>query len=251
MLNIIFEWVIQPVGLIACTLVLTLVSWCFAGAKPRGSFFLFCCTSLLFYVFSIPAIANSVVWQLENGRTNPALCSIDNQAPLVVLGGGIDYYVPSNSAYEVLKHDSLVRTLRAPEYASDSTHYYLLGGGNNKRVLAEIMKKLLIEKHVDANNIFIETSSKSTYENAQELRFMLPPSQTSVITLLTSMLHVKRAAATFEKQGYTVCHIGVDTQYSVPKAPLSLLPYLSGLQKSTLVLHEWIALLVYRIKGYT
>jgi len=250
MLNIIFEWAIQPVGLISCSLILTLVNWCFAGAKPRSSFILFCFSSLLFYVFSIPAIANTVVWKLENARSNPAQCSIDNQAPLVVLGGGIDFYVPSNSAYEVLKHDTIVRTLRAPEYASDKTHYYLLGGGNNERVLAELMKQLLIEKQVDTDNIFIETSSKSTYENAQALRSLLSPSQAPTITLLTSMLHVKRAAATFEKQGYTVCHIGVDTQYSVPKAPVSLLPYLSGLQKSTLVLHEWIALFVYQINGY-
>lgn len=250
MLNIIFEWAIQPVGLITCCLILTLISWCISGARPRDSFTLFCLSSIIFYIFSIPAIANTVVWKLENARSNPALCNVDNQAPLVVLGGGIDYYVPSNSPYEVLQQDSLIRTLRAPEYASNETQFYLLGGGKNERILAEIMKQLLLQSQVDANNIFMETSSKSTYENAQALRAMLPPSQTPTITLLTSMLHVKRAAATFEKQGYTVCHIGVDTQYSVPKAPVSLLPYLSGLQKSTLVLHEWIALFVYRVKGY-
>lgn len=196
-------------------------------------------------------MANRLVLKLENARLNPASCSESHPAPLVVLGGGIDYYVPSDSPYEVLKPDSLIRILRAPEFASANTRYYLLGGGNDERKLAQLMKHVLMEKQVDSSKITTETSSTSTYENAQALRMILPPNQTPKITLLTSMLHVKRAAATFEKQGYTVCHIGVDTQYSIPKAPVSLLPYLSGLQKSTLALHEWIALLVYEIKGYT
>jgi len=243
-------------GLIACTMLLTLIVWCVAGAKPIVPFLLFCTSMLMLYVFSAPSIANALVANFEQSRQNSDECiSTGSSArlsstPLVVLGGGIDLYVPDNSPYEVLNNDSLIRTLRATEFTNADTNIYLLGGGNSKRTLAENMRQVLTDLNVDTNNIIIETTSQSTHENAQAFASMLPPEQARTIRLLTSQLHVARAAATFEKHGYQVCHIGVDSLYSVPKPPVSFLPYLTGLTKSTFAFHEWLALTVYRIKGY-
>lgn len=231
-------------------LMLTLLSWCLTGARPRLPFGLFCTGVFTLIAFSMPSVSNSFVWRFENARLNPSQCETAAPSTLVVLGGGIDLYVPSNSPYEVLHSDSLIRTLRSTEFASANTQYYLLGGGNAERTLAESMRDVLVAHNVQASNITVETDSLSTKENAEAFAKIRPPGSAPRIHLLTSMLHVRRAAATFEKQGYVVCHIGVDTQYSVPKPPVSLLPYLSGLNKSTLVLHEWMGLIVYRIKGY-
>jgi len=249
-LNIVLDWIIQPVGLIGFMLILTLISWFFASAKPRLPFLCFCLSTLLFFTLGMPSFANALVSRLENTRQNPPVCAQLQNLPLVVLGGGIDLYVPSNSPYEVLNTDSLIRTLRAPEFADVNTRYYLLGGGKGKRTLSDAMKNVLIHRGVNANNITIEEYSQSTHENAEALLTILPPSDTPSIKLLTSSLHVNRASAIFEKNGYTVCHIGVDTLYSVPKPPVSYLPYLSGFSKSTLALREWMALQVYQIKGY-
>jgi len=202
------------------------------------------------FTFSMPSFANALVFRLENARQNPAVCSVTQDAPVVVLGGGIDLYVPSQSPYEILSQDSLIRTLRAPEFATENSHYYLLGGGNAEHTLAANMKKVLVDLGIDSTNITLENSSKSTYENAQALVNLLPPTESQTITLVTSRMHVKRASATFEKLGYRVCHVRVDEVYSVPAPPVSLLPYLSGLNKSTLAMHEWMALMVYRLKGY-
>ena len=204
----------------------------------------------MLFTFSMPSVSNALVYRLENNRINPETCGEHQDAPLVVLGGGIDLYVSSNSPYEILSPDSLLRTLRAPEFASNKTQYYLLGGGNKERTLAANMKSVLTKLNVDPGKITIETKSNSTYENAQALVKLLPPTDNQVIVLVTSMLHVKRAAATFETAGYVVCHVGVDILYSVPKPPVSLLPYLSGLNKTTLALHEFLAMAVYKIKGY-
>ena len=206
----------------------------------------------MLFAFSMPSIANALVLHLENARSNPTLCNkqANSALPLVVLGGGIDLYVPDNSPYEILNSDTLIRTLRATEFADPNTQFYLLGGGNQERSLAVAMQQILISHGISQSNITTENQSKSTHENAKALTKLLPPSEAPIINLLTSKLHVHRAAATFEKQGYTVCHIGVDTLYSVPAPPVSLLPYLSGLNKSTLALHEWMALSVYRVKGY-
>lgn len=236
--------------MVAIVLLLALISWCFSGAKPLVPFLLFFIGTTMLFTFSMPSVSNALVYGLENDRQNPAMCSLSPNASIVVLGGGIDLYVPSNSPYEILSPDSLLRILRAPEFASTNTHYYLLGGGNEERTLAANMKAVLIKLNIDADNITIEVKSKSTYENAQALKPLLPPYSGQTIILATSMLHVKRAAATFEKVGYQVCHVGVDSMYSVPKMPVSLLPYLSGLNKTTLAMHEWIAFFVYYAKGY-
>jgi len=250
MLSILFDWALQPLSMVSLALLLTLISWCIAGAKPLFPFLLFCTSTIMLFTFSMPSFANALVYRLENARQNPAYCENQQEAPMVVLGGGIDLYVPSDSPYEMLKPDSLVRTSRAPEFASESTHYYLLGGGNSERTVAQSMKAVLSNLGIAENNVTTETESKSTYENAQALLKLLPATNGQTITLATSKLHVKRAAATFEKAGYRVCHIEIDTIYSVPKPPVSLLPYLSGLNKTTLAVHEWIALTVYRINGY-
>lgn len=198
----------------------------------------------------MPSVANALVYRLENARENPAYCSSEEAHHMVVLGGGIDLYVNTDSPYEILKPDSLIRILRAPEFASPNTQYYLLGGGAGERTLATNMKAVLLDLNIDASAIIVESKSKSTHENAQALRTILPPDQNQTIFLVTSALHVNRAAATFEKVGYQVCHLGLDTQYSIPKLPVSLLPYLSGLNKTTLALHESIASIVYQIKGH-
>lgn len=250
MLSIIIEWALQPLGLITCSLLLTLFTWVLYGSQPRLPLAFFCISSLMLIVFSMPAVSNRLVWQFENARSNPTECSKLEPTHMVVLGGGIDLYVPSNSPYEQLNSDSLIRILRAPQFATDNTNYYLLGGGNDERTVASAMQQVLLAQGVRLQKITIEIQSKSTHENAIALKSILTPEQTPLIHLLTSQLHVNRAAATFEKNGYQVCHIGVDTRYSVPKAPLSLLPYLSGLRKTTLIMHEWMALSVYRLKGY-
>lgn len=250
-MDTLIDWALQPLGLIACTMLLTLLVWCFSGAKPVAPFLLFGTSMLMLLVFSAPSVANALVAHFEQSRQNSSECLTSaSSTPLVVLGGGIDLYVLDNSPYEVLSNDSLVRTLRATEFADTNTRIYLLGGGNSERTLADNMKQVLINLNVDPNNIIVETVSKSTHENAQALLSILPPSQAPVIRLLTSQLHVGRAAATFEKNGYQICHIGVDSLYSVPKPPVSFLPYLTGLTKSTFAFHEWLALTVYRIKGY-
>ena len=248
-MSTLLNWVLQPVGIIFSGLTLTLLLWLGSGARPRLPFSVFLLSSVAFLIFAMPSFANALVKRIETARENPAFCEKNsNEVPIVILGGGIDLYVPSDNPYETLQTDSLIRTLRAPEFATENTQYYLLGGGNERRSLAASMRQVLINRNVSENNIIIETVSQSTVDNAKALNALLPSNTT--INLLTSKLHIKRASATFEKAGYQVCHIGVDSLYSTPKPPVSLLPYLSGLQKSTLAFHELLAWQVYKIKGH-
>jgi len=65
--------------------------------------------------------------------------------------------------------------------------------------------------------------------------------------LITSALHTSRAAAVFEKQGFAVCHVATDTLYSPAVFPVSLMPYVSGFNKSTQALRELLAITAYKL----
>ena len=123
-MSLLLDWVTQPVGLISLLLVSTLLSrrWKFPGqwlpASTPGI------AVGLFWLFSTPVIANSVVYLIENWRQNPELCDTQhNSRPLVVLGGGMDAYRQSTSAYELLDRDSQLRVNRAIEAATTGRTY--------------------------------------------------------------------------------------------------------------------------------
>ncbi len=251
MLGILFDWAIQPVGLLALAMLVTLASWFVAGLRPRFTFILFLCTLAGFWAGSTPSLANALVLKLEHDRQNPAECATYEPTQIVVLGGGMDHYAVTNDPYELLNQDSILRTRRALAYQATGAHIFLLGGGVNSRSLATSMAELLHQAGVPPSQITAETKSRSTHENAKAFSDLVAAKPDQPITLITSALHISRAAATFEQDGFSVCHDAVDSLYSIPKPPVSLLPYLSGLNKSSAVFHEIIARVVYRLKGYT
>ncbi len=243
------SWAIQPIGMISLMLLLTLLlsAWQVRWARMFVSL---SSTIVLFWFLSAPATTNLLVNYFENSRVNPSACDAQwASLPIVVLGGGIDPYVLSTSPYEILNNDSLLRVHQAIELATDKSYFYLLGFGSDRRNLAETMATVLRRYGIQDARIIREKLSRSTVENAAALAKILPVAQTRTIALITSALHIPRAAATFEKVGYTVCHVAADTLYSVPALPDSLLPHLSGLIKSTATLHEVVAWSLYKIKN--
>lgn len=196
-------------------------------------------------------IANALVFQIETWRKNPIFCAEPNYLKtIVVLGGGLDKYVASNSAYEILDQDSQLRVNRAIEVAAPDSHFYLLGGSNHERKPAMFMANLLIDRNIENERVHLETASLSTHENALALTKLLPPEEHPNITLVTSAIHIPRAASVFEFHGYQVCHVTADSRYSPAAPPVSYLPYLNSLNKTHAVYQELLATFVYKLRGY-
>ncbi len=252
MIGVLIDWVLQPVGMTAFFLLLLILVWLlFYGARPRLPFLWAFFTGGLFWLLASAGFSNYVVWKIENWRTNSAQCdALAENVPVVVLTGGLDKYVLSDDPYQILSRDSLLRVLRAQEVAGEQAAFYITGGVSHSRQPAEMMASVLIDQGVGAQRIVTENVSGSTAESAVAMRQLLPPADSPVIQLITSYLHVPRASSTFEKQGYEVCSVATDTLYSPAVMPVSLLPYISGLQKSTRTIHELIAVVVYRLKGW-
>jgi uncharacterized SAM-binding protein YcdF (DUF218 family) len=104
--------------------------------------------------------------------------------------------------------------------------------------------------------ILEEPRSRTTRENALETRRLLDPLAARRILLVTSALHMPRAAALFRGQGVEV--VPAPTDWLVvepgPRSRLgvafSLLPKVESLALTTRALREWLGLAVARALGW-
>jgi len=251
------DWIMQPVGIIAAIWLAILLLWLLVyRARPWPVFVLVLLAVGIFCVFASPGFSNHVVQRIENWRVNPSFCDHDSggpvsKAPLIVLTGGLDKWVPSTDPYQILSRDSLLRALKAYDVAKASPDvdaiFYITGGVSHKRKPAELMAQVLMDRGISAARIETESESRSTHASGLAIAARFSPETTPVLVLITSALHTSRAAAVFEKQGFKVCHVATDTLYSPAVFPVSLMPYVSGFNKSTLALRELLAITAYKL----
>jgi len=243
----IIDWLLQPLSLIWLWLAFTGFIALVRGAKIPAAFVFVGFVAL--WVLSAPEFSNRWIQALESSRVNPDFCADAAIEHIVVPGGGMNPWIPNSDASLRLNRDSMQRAIAAATLGDANSRWYTLGAGANEHTLAEDMADIMTMQGVATERILLDTASRSTIENAANLQNLLPSeTDSNLIHLVTSALHVNRAAQIFEDQGYRVCHInGVDSRYSVPAPPTSLLPYLGGLEKSTLALREQLARLKRRL----
>lgn len=234
------EWLLQPLSLVCL-----LLAFCAMCAFLTKGFYLGLLNLLSFtllWALSTPELANRWIQQLESTRNNPSICSGAELNHIVVLGGGMNPWIPNSTARQRLNQDSIERALAAAKIGGSNTLWYTQGAGANGYTLADDMADILINNGVKDAAIKRERTSTSTQQNAANLNDFLPANESPIIHLVTSALHVDRAAELYNAQGYTVCHVeGVHSRYSIPAPPVSLLPYLSGFEKTTVAWREQLA----------
>lgn len=90
----------------------------------------------------------------------------------------------------------------------------------------------------------------NTYENAVNVRRLIDSKEfDETINLVTSALHLQRAKAVFEKQGLEVCPVAADFQGLENVPNTAWWPQISAMKKFDLLMHERIAMIVYRLTG--
>ena len=67
--------------------------------------------------------------------------------------------------------------------------------------------------------------------------------------LVTSAMHMPRAAASFRRHGVDVCPVPVDRRRLRPAAHEALIPQVTALDKSTAAYHEIIGYVAYWATG--
>lgn len=181
---------------------------------------------------------------------------------IVVLGGGIKLIGSSNDSEPLVElSDSSLQRLNHgfSIFKKTGTLILLSGGivpGRPEISESEIMKKTLILWGVPEEMIIIENLSRNTFENAVN-SVNLAREKTESILLVTSALHIKRAASTFvkaiEKEGRNLRVIPQPCDFRAEREVTSFydfLPSVSALESLQFLIHEILGDLFYMIRGY-
>lgn len=205
------------------------------------------------------ALARSLEWRY---LPQPDLPSAE---VIVVLGGGA---LAAQYPRPMVEVDSAGDRLiyAAHLYRLGKSSHLLLCGGSlewlpDSEILAEDMQRFLEEFGVPSQALWLETTSRNTYENAVNARAFLQTKGIHRIILVTSAAHMPRSVALFEKQGFEV--IPAPTDFTVTQASwenlthasagtfiLSMLPGAENLSITTRMLKEYLGMLIYRLNGW-
>jgi uncharacterized SAM-binding protein YcdF (DUF218 family) len=144
-------------------------------------------------------------------------------------------------------------------YRAGKAPVIFCSGGNNplgspaaKAPESAGMTGLLAEWGVPPGAIKAEGGSINTRENALITFQSLAPRGVRRIILVTSAMHMPRAAGAFRKAGFEVIAAPADfrTGWGEPNAISRWLPSAHNLVESQAAMHEWLGVLVYRLRGW-
>jgi uncharacterized SAM-binding protein YcdF (DUF218 family) len=126
----------------------------------------------------------------------------------------------------------------------------LLTGGGNLDVRinseAEDMRMFMSALGVPNEVMVLEGRSRNTRQNAQFTADILRPMGINKIVLVTSALHMRRAVASFEKEGFTVIPAATDHEAGTGFDWTSFLPEAGALFGSARAIKEIVGRLAGR-----
>jgi len=110
------------------------------------------------------------------------------------------------------------------------------------------MEEVLIEMGVPPDDVFQESESRTTYENALFAIEEIRQQGYQEIILVTSALHMRRSVQSFENNEVTIIPAPVNYLFeNTQPGLLNILPNRFSFDHNLRALHEWIGLLYYKI----
>ena len=173
----------------------------------------------------------------------------------IVLGGMVTYDEENNL---IGFHEAIDRLMYAlTMYENKRIDNILISGGSGslmEDVLeAEILHKYLIEIGIPDKDILIEAKSRNTYENALFTKELLTKKYSNGnFLLITSASHMRRSKACFEKLDLKIDIFPVDHSSGPRKFVFDhlFIPQSHIMDAWKRLLHEWVGIIAYKIKGY-
>lgn len=203
-----------------------------------------------------PIFVNPMVNKLEGMYGRYESCPTGS-SHIVLLSGGVDSRLRTVDNFERMKPATFVRATQTAKIlnAEPQTTAIVSGGKLYRFPEAAVIGRYLTTLGIPEERLILETQSRNTYENAQNVAAILAQQEVQgPILLVTSAMHMHRAVKSFELalngSGISICPVSVDYQ-GLPRLQLyGWVPQMSSLVKFDHMLHELVALLMYRLKGW-
>jgi uncharacterized SAM-binding protein YcdF (DUF218 family) len=213
---------------------------------------------LLILIFGSPWTAHALVQSLEDRYPDRPVEEMPAAQAIVVLGGSL--HIPNRFHREIGLVEPTDREHRAVRLYKAGKAPIVVATGGNQPVPggitqvpeSHVMSALMQQWGVPESAILVEDRSINTRENAAFTFAMLSARQIRRILLVTSAMHMPRAAATFRKAGFDVIAAPADfhTGWTRLDLPLNWWPSAHSLDQCDIAVKEWLGVLVYRIRGW-
>ncbi len=192
---------------------------------------------MVLLTLSLPVVSDVLTLAVEEypplGAAQPV-----SVGAIVVLGGGIRRN-GADPAGAVLLPQSLERLAGGAALARRTGLPLVLSGGSVEAGPAEAdVMQATLKRDFGLEARYLERRSRTTRENARETAALLAHSWIKNVVLVTSAVHMRRAAAEFEAAGVTVIPAPVGGTLAVGQGLTAWLPKSSALARSGDALYE-------------
>jgi uncharacterized SAM-binding protein YcdF (DUF218 family) len=209
---------------------------------------------LLFYILGIKPTGEALLRPLEL-RYAPFRAGEGHSYDAVVVLSGRTKWQPQTETWTILGTNSLDRLICGMRLVrKGAAPILVLSGGvggpsGPATPVADTMREFAIEFGIPTSAILTENKSRTTAEQAEEVRRVLP--NTSRIVLVTDASHLPRSTAVFRKQGFDVVPYPCTYLASASSwRPLDFLPSSEGFYLLYTAIHEYMGIAAYKAMGY-
>jgi len=247
-----WRYIVKQLGFPPSSLLLLFfLSWLLRKKLPRLASFIFLLALTSFYLLSIPLSVEHFARHIETEAALSAqqLEQLNQHADvIVVLGGGREFAddawgadQPSLFSQQRLRYASrLAKATELPILISGGLHF------GQPPSEAQIGSEMLatdfnLETH------WLESESRTTWENALYSADTLQPLGITKIVLVTDAWHMPRARWSFEQHGFEVISAPMGFFSTARKRPaFGLLPESKAFWQNNLLLNEWVGQKLYQ-----
>jgi len=205
------------------------------------------------YILAMPIVATRLAVLYQSCRVlDINMVSEFNPQAIVVLGGGIHSFAPEYSKEPTVNARTLLRLRYGAKLAKQLKLPVLVSGGNvfntQQPTEASLMAAIL-QNEFNIPTRWLETKSRNTAENAFFSRQILLAEKIDRIILVTHAIHMPRAVEQFRRVGFKKIQPAPTVLTQVSELNLRhFLPSVQALELSTLVVHEWLGRIWYRVR---
>lgn len=237
------HFVLSPLTLGCLLFVVAALSWRRFARGPRVAVVVL---AIVLMAAASPMGANALVWVQEHRAFEPC----DGPAPtaIVALAGGMVARPRDLHDYTALGATSLRRLFGALALHAEHPDAQIVFVGISRWDFpeSEIMANLAESMGVSRAQLRAETHSLTTWQNATYTAALDPPVPRR-IWLVTSALHMPRAAYAFRSAGFEACTAPAYTLFVGPDSPGYFVPQGSSEVKAEDALHEIVGEIGYRL----
>lgn len=208
--------------------------------------------SVSIYTACLGPLADKLMLPLENTYSQLNVKDISAHDVYVVLGGGIHDNSLDLEGNGTPTGDSLERLVYAFRLYRIQPLPIIVSSGKGfkyQKPEAPVMRRYLVQMGVPEKDIFMDSTSRNTYENAIEVKSLCEKLMCKRIILITSAYHLRRAVYAFKNAGLTNI-IPAPTDYKINRRHYDFMDYMpdmEALSNTYRGMHEYVGLLYYKI----